>query len=105
MSSEVTHRRPSDEPSAVPFTRASLDALRGLMVRFRDLQRPIPEHVVIEIALQRLYNEYCLYDSDIQPSDIASMSLLKKNSREVLNARWREYCTIETVVLRNKRTA
>jgi hypothetical protein len=105
MASAAMQRRPSDEPGTVPFTRSSLDVLRALMVRFHDLQRPLPEYSIIELALQRLYNEYCLVGHEIQATDPASMRLLKKNSREVLNARYREYMELETVILRKRRTA
>ena len=105
MTPTMQRRQQSDEPGAVPFTRDSLDALRSLMVRFRDLQRPMPEHEIVAIALHRLHNEYCLFDKDIQPADRSSMRHLKKNSRDVLNARYREYCDLETVILRKRRTA
>lgn len=79
------------DPSGVPFTRASLDGLRALSTRFALLQRPIPNHVIVEIAIARLCAEYCLYDSEIQPSDTPTIQQIKKSSRNVLSLRYREY--------------
>ena len=101
----ASHTRPSDGIGGVPLTRDSLDTLRALAVRFRELARPLPEHVIVEIALRRLYSEYCLYDKDIQPTDTTSTRLIKRNSLQVLAARYREYMNLETVILRKRRTA
>ena len=87
----VSAPRSKTTPTSVPFTRASLDALRGLAVRFNDLQRPLPDHAIVELALRRLYSEYCLFDNDIRATDSESTRLIKKNSRAVLSMRYREY--------------
>jgi hypothetical protein len=105
MTPTATRHMPSDDLASVPFTRDSLDCLRALAVRFNALARPLPEHSIIEIALRRLYYEYCPGDKDIQPSDQASIRLIKRNSMQVLQARYREYCDLETVILRKRRTA
>jgi len=100
-----TRLRPSDELSSVPFTRESRDMLRALAVRFHDLARPLPEHAIVEVALRRLYSEYCLFDSEVQPTDVTSTRLIKRNSLQVLQARYREYMNLETIVIRKRRTA
>lgn len=103
--SAITRARPSDQLAAVPFTRDSVGTLRALAVRFSELQKPLPEYAIIEIALRRLYNEYCLSDNEVQASDVASTRLIKRNSMQVLQARYREFCDLETVIIRKRRTA
>jgi hypothetical protein len=105
MTLGTTRTRTPDNLAAVPFTRDSLDTLRDLKVRFHQLARPLPEHVIIEIALRRLHNEYCLADSDIQLTDPKSTRYIKRNSIQVLAARYREYSDLETVVIRKRRSA
>lgn len=100
----MTPTKTTTTPGAVPFTRQSLDTLRALVVRFAELQKPLPDHLIVELALMRLYNEYCLYDSDIRPSDLTSTRLIKKNSKAVLDARYREYTDLEVVTYRSRRT-
>lgn len=90
------------EPTAVPFTRASLDGLRKLRSCFHALARPLPEYAIVEIAILRLCSEYCLDDNEIQATDLDSARLIKKNSRQVLDARYREYRDIEVVTYRSR---
>lgn len=95
----------TDDPSSVPFTRASLDGLRALSARFALLQRPIPNHVIVEIAIARLCAEYCLYDNEIQPSDTLTVQRIKQSSRSVLSLRYREYADAAIAARKAKRTA
>ena len=90
-----TGRPVSTAPAApvVPFTRPCLDRLRELSTRFAALARPLPDYAIIELAVTRLYHEYCLYANEIQVSDPASVKLIKAQSRAVLEARYREHVT------------
>ena len=89
----------------VPLTRASLDSLHALAVRFFELGKPLPEHVIVELALQRLYSEYCLFDSQVRDSDPQSVRLIKKNSRDVLAVRYREFGDVNPIPHPRKRSA
>jgi hypothetical protein len=86
--------RSSPNLPPVPFTRDSLDCLRELGLRFKALGRPLPDHLIVELAIRKLYHEYCLYANDMQISDTPSIKLMKQ-SKAVLDARYREFVDAE----------
>lgn len=92
------------QQAGVPFTRKSLNTMRALAARFKDLQKPLPDYMVVELALERMYHEYCLYDNEIQESDSKSTRLIKRasTSRAVLNQRYPEFRDIEVVTYRSR---
>lgn len=86
--------RQSAPPLPVPFTRDSLDCLRELALRFKALGRPLPDHLIVELAIRKMYHEYCLYANDVQISDTPAIKLMKQ-SRAVLDARYKEFIDSE----------